>query len=172
MAFMNIFDNVSDLFNFLKETPSSNLELAGDKLKIMVKVVRLREVLIDLTRTQISPQEAIERRLERLEKLERNQQNLNTASLQRDTQRLLEEFAKKNLKPLADEVKRLSERVLVLEEHSKQIDLKYRPANLFGPPPSMTSPFEGPRSNLFSAGAVSRAPTIRKAPTQTQQKKP
>ncbi len=64
--FMNIFDNVTDLFNFIRDA-TSGLDLVGSTLKLLVKTgVRVREVPIELTRTQVPREELLERRLDKL----------------------------------------------------------------------------------------------------------
>jgi hypothetical protein len=45
LVFMNIFDNVTELFNFICGATAGTLDLVGNTLKLMVKTgVRLREV--------------------------------------------------------------------------------------------------------------------------------
>lgn len=144
LAFVNIFDNVADLFNFIRDAAAGTLDLAGNTLKLMVKAgIRLREVAIELTRTQISRQEVLERRVDKLE------QNLKTTPgyLQKETQRLFEEFAKKTIKPLTEEVKRLTDKVVTLE---RQIEAK--------PKANINNLFGSIGSNLSSAFSIAKAP--------------
>lgn len=85
---MNIFDNVVDLFNFIKEAGPGTIDIVGSTLKLMVKAgVRLREVPIELTRTQVPREELIERRLEKVEQSSKT--FLTVTHLQKETQRLL-----------------------------------------------------------------------------------
>jgi hypothetical protein len=51
LSFINIFDNVTDLFNYVSETAVENLDIVDSTLKIFVKTVRLREVNIELIRS-------------------------------------------------------------------------------------------------------------------------
>jgi hypothetical protein len=62
-------------------------------------------------------EELLERRLD---KLEQSAKAVPTAPSLKDTQRLFEEFSKKTIKPLTDEIKRLSERVAALEKLPEQ----------------------------------------------------
>jgi hypothetical protein len=67
----------------------------------MVKTgVRLREVPVELTRTQVPREEMLERRLDKVEQSTKT--FITVTHLQKETQRLLEEFTKKTIRPLID----------------------------------------------------------------------
>lgn len=85
---MNIFENVTDLFNFIKDAGPGAMDLVGTTLKLMVKAgVRLREVPIELARTQVPREELLERRLDKVEQSSKT--FLTATHLQKETQRLL-----------------------------------------------------------------------------------
>jgi uncharacterized small protein (DUF1192 family) len=100
-SFVNIFDDVADLFDFLKNITAENAEVIGNVLKLMVKVIKMKEVRIELEKVAISKTELMEQRVEKLEKeIERLE-----AMMDKVVPSLKEKFfedSKKIIKPLTD----------------------------------------------------------------------
>lgn len=87
VSFINIFDSVADLFNFIKDAPAGSLDLNNNTLKVLVKAgIRMREVPIELIRAPITRQDILERRVDKMEASLKAA--VTTAALQKETQRL------------------------------------------------------------------------------------
>lgn len=54
VSFTNIFDNVADVFEFVRKEEAGSVEIGADCIKFLVKAIKVREIKVDMQRVAIS----------------------------------------------------------------------------------------------------------------------
>lgn len=54
VSFTNIFDNVADVFEFVRKEQAGSVEIEADSLKFIVKAIKVREIKVEMQRVAIS----------------------------------------------------------------------------------------------------------------------
>jgi hypothetical protein len=117
---INIFDTVTDLFNYISES-SRDLDVNDNALIIRVQTIRMREIRIELQQILISKEEKMERRIEGIEKKTEALGSFIESTLAKQMQKALDEYSRKIVKPIADDLKKVSEKLAALERSERMM---------------------------------------------------
>lgn len=124
---------MADVFEFVRKEEAGSVEIGCSFIKFMVKSLKIREIRVEMQRVAISKEELLSRKVEKVEKKTNTLETFLEITLPKQTYKLVEDYVKKAIKPLADEIKRFNEKVALLEEKIKQNEARRRvdPSNPF-----------------------------------------
>ena len=112
-SFANIFDNVSDLYNFFDRKSEESEAVIGNTLVLRLMIFKKREISIEMTRVEVEGNKKMADKLDKLEK--------KTDKLAQDLASLIPTFKDQIIKATAnhfnEEIKKLQSRIAKLEKH-------------------------------------------------------
>ena len=124
---------MAEVFEFARKEEAGSMEIGADYIKFVVRALKVREIRVDMQRLAISKEELLLRKVEKIEKKTASLETFVEINLPKQTYKLVEDYVKKAIRPLADEIKKFNEKVAHLEERIKQGEARSRvnPANPF-----------------------------------------